>query len=332
MLLGKVISLTAGERFDGTPTDASVNFGTSQRNRVVEGSEGASPRYKPSVQDAEDVSEHYESQVRLHVNILPIAIALAGLIFSNSACLANLVALLLNGLIFAQILDQRFAEASTKGEDYGANGKTIKPPDTKLLRPCLSERKSVPGSQILLPPKKPREPTRNDEELGDQPNTANFTRPQSVFANLSVNDTSHRPLRVREVYPSSTLLPAQDDSDSSEGDSSKKSDETNITVPNIHGNPDRVCNTILRRQYVGPRGEDLLKMEFEERFERIKQIWKEDPTWDFGLFDDRDINNALYRGSLDAARMRRLKVGLQRLLASLDDRFADFDGLTLSDV
>lgn len=87
---------------------------------------------------------------------------------------------------------------------------------------------------------------------------------------------------------------------------------------------------VHRRQCLGPAGEDLFALTSEERLERIEQIWEEDPAYDFGGFMDRDLYNGLFHGNLDAARMRRLKIGFQRLLASLDDRFADFDGLTLS--
>ncbi|KAL8754667.1 MAG: hypothetical protein Q9184_005035, partial [Pyrenodesmia sp. 2 TL-2023] len=64
----------------------------------------------------------------------------------------------------------------------------------------------------------------------------------------------------------------------------------------------------------------------------IMKKWDKDPAFDFGTFGQRNIYNALYNmGTLDKARMRRLKIGFHRLLASLDDRYADFDGLTLRD-
>ncbi|KAL8898807.1 MAG: hypothetical protein Q9207_006520 [Kuettlingeria erythrocarpa] len=237
------------------------------------------------------------------LDMLPLALAFAGLMFPSFGLLTNSVALLLRGLFFAHILEQRFAESSTTG------GKTMEPGEMKLPEPC---------------------PTLNDDELVDREKTADSARLHSALTTFVINDAAHPTSGVREEYPSSTLLLAQDDSDSSE-DSSDKSDDTKNTGPSLHGSPERGRNAVRGREYFGPRGEDLLEMEFEERFERIKQIWKEDPTWDFGLFDDRDIYNALYRGSIDAARMRRLKVSFQRLLASLDDRFAKFDGLTLSD-
>ncbi|KAI4086403.1 MAG: hypothetical protein LQ344_007573 [Seirophora lacunosa] len=112
---------------------------------------------------------------------------------------------------------------------------------------------------------------------------------------------------------------------------SDRSDSTNITVSSLERRPDHAgAAAVHRRQCLGPAGEDLFALTSEERLERIEQIWEEDPAYDFGGFMDRDLYNGLFHGNLDAARMRRLKIGFQRLLASLDDRFADFDGLTLS--
>ncbi|KAI4114291.1 MAG: hypothetical protein LQ345_004909 [Seirophora villosa] len=144
---------------------------------------------------------------------------------------------------------------------------------------------------------------------------------------------------AKEMPPTWEAQAAEADSgfgdDSSEksdkSDESVKSESTNITVPSLERRPDHAgAGAGHRRQCLGPAGEDLFAMTSEERVERIEQIWEEDPAYDFGGFMDRDLYNGLFHGNLDGARMRRLKIGFQRLLASLDDRFVDFDGLTLS--
>ncbi|KAL8959575.1 MAG: hypothetical protein Q9193_003588 [Seirophora villosa] len=156
------------------------------------------------------------------------------------------------------------------------------------------------------------------------------------------SDTTHAAYQhsdAKDLPPTREVQAAEADSglgdDSSEksdkSSQSDKSDTTNITVPSLERRPDHTgAGAVYRRQCLGPAGEDLFAMTSEERLERIEQIWKEDPTYDFGGFMERDLYNGLFHGKLDAARMRRLKIGFQRLLASLDDRFADFDGLTLS--
>lgn len=58
--------------------------------------------------------------------------------------------------------------------------------------------------------------------------------------------------------------------------------------------------------------------------------WAEDPLHDFGWYMPTCIYNALLKDNLDEVRTRKLKIGFQRLLASLDDKYATFDGLTLS--
>ncbi|KAL8762736.1 MAG: hypothetical protein Q9184_001330 [Pyrenodesmia sp. 2 TL-2023] len=68
----------------------------------------------------------------------------------------------------------------------------------------------------------------------------------------------------------------------------------------------------------------------EDAFQQIVKKWAEDPLHDFGYFSPKNIFNAMLKGSLGEVRTNRLKVGFQRLLASLDDKYATFDGLTLS--
>ncbi|KAI4181716.1 MAG: hypothetical protein LQ346_006717 [Caloplaca aetnensis] len=262
--------------------------------------------------------------------VTPLAIALVGLTFPTSGVLANLAALLLSGLLSARMLNQRFAQASAKAVDCSANFQINTPSHTNVLQVSEGGHDRTPESQILAPLEESRELTVHDEHLADRLKAAISTRLESSVETLDINDILHESFKNGEVCLNSALMFTQDDSDASD-DSSEKSGDTNITVPSLYGNSDRGGHAVHRRQYLGPRGEDLLEMAFDERYERIKQIRKEDPTWDFGLFGDRDIYNALYRGSLDAARMRRLKVGFQRLLASLDNRFASFDGITLSD-
>ena len=58
-----------------------------------------------------------------------------------------------------------------------------------------------------------------------------------------------------------------------------------------------------------------------------QQVAEEDPLHDFGHFDSWDICHALYKNSLDDARVYRMKFGFVRLLASLDESFCGYDGL-----
>ena len=61
-----------------------------------------------------------------------------------------------------------------------------------------------------------------------------------------------------------------------------------------------------------------ITMSTDQRIDRMRTIWEEDPTYDFGLFTEQNICNALYHGELDERRLHRLKIGFWRLLEQLD--------------
>ncbi|KAL8922452.1 MAG: hypothetical protein Q9208_005174 [Pyrenodesmia sp. 3 TL-2023] len=77
-------------------------------------------------------------------------------------------------------------------------------------------------------------------------------------------------------------------------------------------------------------GNDSEDEDEDEFLQRVLRKWAEDPLYDFGFWAPKNIFNAMLKGSLGEVRTNRLKVGFQRLLASLDDKYATFDGLTLS--
>lgn len=76
---------------------------------------------------------------------------------------------------------------------------------------------------------------------------------------------------------------------------------------------------------------DLDSLDPEAFREVVDRKWAEDPLHDFGWYMPKCIYNALLRNNLDEDRLRKLKIGFQRLLASLDDKFATLDARTLSD-
>lgn len=109
---------------------------------------------------------------------------------------------------------------------------------------------------------------------------------------------------------------APDSSCLSKGSLSNGDTDTNITEPSL--------------ETVSDDDHDAASITSEDRLEMIRKKWEEDPLYDSGYFTQRNVYVALNKDNLDEARMRRLKIGFQRLLASLNERFADFDGLTFT--
>ncbi|KAL8829409.1 MAG: hypothetical protein Q9170_006184 [Blastenia crenularia] len=254
-------------------------------------------------------------------DMYPIAASFAGLLFADSRLISNLAAFWLGGLSLAWILDKGFIDPRMKGSVCGIKRQGICPrastvglhgsnsiADLNCLNSSLTEHdQDVPLNSI-------------HEGEAKIPHAAS---PNKGFLNLP--------------EPHDSDLNQQEDltlewSGYIENGSSTGSADTHITEPSLGSDSGHADNELEpERRLQGPANKDLYNLTVEERIERIKKIWEEDPTYDFGSFIDKDICNALYKDNLDGSRMRRLKIGFQRLLASLDDRFADFDGLTLSD-
>ncbi|KAL8965580.1 MAG: hypothetical protein Q9197_006451 [Variospora fuerteventurae] len=264
----------------------------------------------------------------------PLVLLFGFFLFSSSSITVNITIMLLYGLFFARAPTKDNSRLMLKITQWIVTSRIADTCHASALFSQSRGRASGPDVPMLA--------SVNDyhENVPDNVNARDVHRAESIPQIQPSSPSSDTTCSAYQSSSTETMLPATDipaaegdwadKSDKSDNSNiSEKSDSTNITVPSLRGPDHRGAGAVSRRQFLGPRGEDLFAMTDEERLERIEQIWEEDPTYDFGGFTDRDLSNALYKGNLDAARMRRLKIGFQRLLASLDDRFADFNGLTL---
>ncbi|KAI4287458.1 MAG: hypothetical protein L6R35_003281 [Caloplaca aegaea] len=249
-------------------------------------------------------------------NTFPIVIFFAALLFSGFDLAAELSIMLGLSLLFV---------SSSSNDRAHRNRKTT-------ISNCESVPRTIDnhyvpsGWEPPVPVKLLDENAQDDEHVESQKDVQDTSPLQTFPAPCKKHLTPLHTLEISDVCPDRVEQPRQDESDSSDK-SSRKSGATNITVPSLSSNPDRELEARIQRRIQEHKNGELMMLPFEERLERIKQIWKEDPTHDFGLFTSSNIYNALHQGSLDAARLRRLRIGFQRLLASLDERFVNFDGL-----
>ncbi|KAL8932710.1 MAG: hypothetical protein Q9216_006718 [Gyalolechia sp. 2 TL-2023] len=225
----------------------------------------------------------------------PIFASFAGFLVSKSSFASNLVALLLYGLCFAGIIDKTLQGPNVRKSHTRYREREA---SSAKIRNTGKSRNALEAADLRS------SPIRLVSEIGPERSA------KPLYSHNKIQRTSE------EYNPdcSGSVYSGHDYSSNSDLD-------TEITEPSL--------GAISDDGHGGGGG--AASVTNEERLQSIQNKWDEDPTHDFGHFTQRNVYNALYSGSLHGERMRRLKVGFQRLLASLDDRFADFDGLTLSD-
>ncbi|KAL9599897.1 MAG: hypothetical protein Q9219_003530 [cf. Caloplaca sp. 3 TL-2023] len=250
--------------------------------------------------------------------ISPIMASFIGLLFCGSKPVSNSVAFALGGLFYAWLIDQVFSEQKTWSKKYGSK---------KIAKgfnyvPSVRFDQSDHGNINIRHGHSPKTKT-----LKYKPSLASLTQPSPAKSHSSsASDSSDKD------------SPLFDRPRSRNTSSSATSTDTHLTEPSVapasppSPHPSQHQNGNDHPISSGqPTAQDLRGLPTEECVERIKRIWEEDPTHDFGTFTVRDVYNALSKGSLDGTRMRRLKVGFQRLLAELDAEFEGFDGLGFRD-
>ncbi|KAI4167131.1 MAG: hypothetical protein LQ343_007458 [Gyalolechia ehrenbergii] len=260
-------------------------------------------------------------------DISPIYAFCIGLIFSDWQLLARFVTCLLGGLCLAWMIDKTFQDRPRASHERSEQLRHItsgaaKPPQhgSKHLETIEHQEPAVAHENLDTTMNISGDDCRSesgDAVADDHLSTTPSATQQLTLENIKIvggNDEI-----IRDNAP---------DSSSSSGDRSSRGRLiTPLTDPDIGAESDHVGID----EDDGSEDSSVKSLTREQVIEMMHEKWDEDPTYDFGIFTQQNIYNALYKDSLDAGRMRRLKVGFQRLLASLDDRFADFDGLTLND-
>lgn len=233
-------------------------------------------------------------------------------LFSEIKILSRSTGILLFGLFFARLVDQVFQRPSQQNK-HGSK----RSGHQGDRGPCPRTIENISDSEhqsLALSSQTPKPTSVGPWDGGQEVSNANAGEKSLT----TPSDALHEPGdNVFEAKEGNGDHDGSNSSRSSKDSLSDRSVKTNITVPTVGSGSDH--------------GNNATPATSEERLNAIGQKWEEDPTHDFGSFTQRNVYNALYKDSLDAVRLRRLKVGFQRLLASLDDRFANFDGLTLSD-
>ncbi|KAL9009775.1 MAG: hypothetical protein Q9173_005221 [Seirophora scorigena] len=242
-----------------------------------------------------------------------------GFLFSDAPLLSNLVAFLLGVSLFVRILGRVFD--SGLGICLGRNSHLVQ--ETLKLQDYIpAENQSVEGAQSNI--------TGHDTAT-DTAKVAGSVETEEALLDFTAatlamsTDGIDCELTTAEGITKKTISnysPASTRPDSSS--ESIKSGSTHTEMDIHTSNADSDADSGEEED-----GDDM-SINSEYVLDMILKKWDEDPSYDFGHFTDRNVYNALFNGNLDATRMRRLKIGFQRLLASLDNRFADFDGLTLS--
>ncbi|KAL9029920.1 MAG: hypothetical protein Q9196_001893 [Gyalolechia fulgens] len=259
-------------------------------------------------------------------DISPIAASSVGLLFSANPLVSNLAALLLGSLGFARIIDKSFQNPSGDREAHPTyvhfRKGTVQFHQTAECHHSSREPDQKPPSSItdLSPASSMVNGLSLEESHGS-------SRRDSSFPSCPSNQTS-----IDNSTQLEATKPEPEDHDASKsswsiksGSSAEATDsESTQTSLDVHSKRDPAGENVNSF-----RDNGSASVSSKEQLDRIRKKWEEDPTYDFGHFTLRNVYNALHKDGLDHARMRRLKIGFQRLLASLDDRFEGFDGLTL---
>ncbi|KAL8649349.1 MAG: hypothetical protein Q9210_004458 [Variospora velana] len=256
----------------------------------------------------------------------PMIMISIGFLFSETLILSNLIAFLLGVSLFVRILGRVFDSGLGNYSDRRSH---LIQEAFPLQVSISAESASVQGAQDPIPQSiiighdtvveiaKATGSVQTEEVLHDN-SMAKFTMARDMI-------DCDRP-RAEDTACESINNLGPESSCSSEYNSSPESTKSGST----HTEMEIHTNHAGSDAGFGEEDDDNVSITSDYVLDMILKKWDEDPSYDFGHFTDRNVYNALYNDKLDAARTRRLKIGFQRLLTSLDNRFADFDGLTLS--
>lgn len=259
----------------------------------------------------------------------PLIFISAGFLFSDTPILSNSVAILLGGLFFTWIMQEFLGQPDHKGVNSSSKG----PSTSCCIRHCFLEGSAQ--AQMTQHQCLKTSITSLDSAL-EGAKEDGLVNSDKLLQEEAVTTGAHAPANRRfefpELFPNAGGPASPNSSRSSNEDSPSKSNDsasthTNISIHSIYEGSDSLSSSSSS----SPSSSSIF-INIDDVVAMIKKKWQEDPTHDFGHFTQRNVYNAFHNtGTLDESRMRRLKIGFQRLLASLDDRFADFDGLMLRD-
>ncbi|KAL8762734.1 MAG: hypothetical protein Q9184_001328 [Pyrenodesmia sp. 2 TL-2023] len=251
-----------------------------------------------------------------------ITASIVGLLFSGSWLVSRLVELSLGGLFMVWLIGQSFPDRHVEKEegtnvtehhqevvDGTKNGGLYSPESGRPESPA-AELEPNTAFQTLSDGAPSEVATAAIEEI---PFLSISTDHELTLENIEL--VSGEPRTLNHVDGKSST---SSDLRSSNSKASTPPTDLSIDVPSLNGDnhaddddsDTTTSNASLTR---------------EEVFEMMQLKWDEDPTYDFGIFTPQNIYNALFKDELDEIRMRRMKVGFVRLLASLDERFEGFD-------
>ncbi|KAL8919543.1 MAG: hypothetical protein Q9208_006735 [Pyrenodesmia sp. 3 TL-2023] len=270
-------------------------------------------------------------QPSLNSSLILIA---AGFLFSDTPILSSLVAMLLGGLLLTCVIDKALNQALGGGKV----GSFDRFPQASYDQAFTSE-KSEPlhsaqdrGFSTAVAP---LHFSAEIEHAGVSPEGDNRSQEGTVrtispdMCEPTATIGHPKEPNYKNSYHNSADLSESSKASASSEESSSNSTHTDMEIHSNYAGNDAQSGG----EQDNDDDDDDISINSDDMLDIIMKKWDEDPTFDFGTFGQRNVYNALYNtGTLDRARMRRLKIGFQRLLASLDDRYADFDGLVLRDV
>ncbi|KAL8922454.1 MAG: hypothetical protein Q9208_005176 [Pyrenodesmia sp. 3 TL-2023] len=252
-------------------------------------------------------------------DISPLAASAGLLLFSNNRPVACIVAFVLGALAFGGLICQSFKKMRDRKHECNGGFERQTASDAEPLPSTMGSQQSIQSNQKRMPISDQvhfmRDKGDSELEIGEQksihdipvsehraslldlpPDTAQFS---VVPASASRVWTPGLPVNQHGVIPSEVF-------------------KVTMLVQ------DRIVYE-LADEVSDSEDSDTESLHREALREVALKKWAEDPLHDFGWYMPTCIYNALVNKNLDAARTYKLKTGFQRLLASLDDRYAALD-------
>ncbi|KAL8906896.1 MAG: hypothetical protein Q9207_001751 [Kuettlingeria erythrocarpa] len=257
-------------------------------------------------------------------DISPIAASAFLLLFSNNQAVAESVALLLGGLAFGGLIFQIVKKKGHRNHE----------PNTRIPAQTVSDAGSLRSTELrqesFHTQQKSLSPVIQDRIRVDNEGLKDVGGQQGSYKN------------IRDAQPEVPMLGfALDTMELSDNLASASPTSTNQRPANQYNitSSEGFRVTMLVQQGAmyeladegrGSEDSDTESVDREALREVALQKWAEDPLHDFGWYMPTCIYNALVKNDLDETRTHKLKVGFQRLLASLDDKYGNFDIRKLS--
>ncbi|KAL8735027.1 MAG: hypothetical protein Q9166_001152 [cf. Caloplaca sp. 2 TL-2023] len=226
------------------------------------------------------------------LEVFPTVVLFASLLFTTSAFWTSLVALTLGGLLFARIMNETFHGRRMGVIRTVGNRKAIQGYGGTCSCEVENECHLYPEGRGSLAADGKSHATAEVSVVGGE------IMPDMGIESLALMPrTSENTTHIIETWTTSSI------------------------ASSIPSNPTSMHPTSASIDEDSPSETSDLEA-------RIRRIWAEDPTHDFGHFTPKNIINALYTDTLDAERMARLKRGFRTLLGSLDERYRGLEGFS----